>query len=407
MPRSDAVTLRTPDDSSNPRPWQIRDCSMPTEEQIVSTSNNFGLTLFKEIAGSVPDSNVVISPLSVSMALGMTLNGAAGTTLDDMRYTLGLSGYSTDAMNQRYRDLIDLLTSLDPEVQFQIANSVWCRDGIPFKEPFLLACDTYFDAQATNLDFGRADASEIINGWVAERTHDKITQIVDDVIDPLTMIILLNAIYFQGTWTHGFDPEKTSDRGFRLPDGTRRVCRMMCQPDSCDYYTYLSTSRFDALDMAYGDSLFSMTVFLPKNQNTIASVIEDFSESNWDVWMDGFRPWRGYLFLPRFEVEYGLEMEDVLTSLGMGIIFDPLRADFTRMCTYFSDFYIKRVRHKTYMRVDEYGTVAAAVTEVEGGPTGIPPQFWVTKPFLFVIRENHANTILFIGQITDPGYFTD
>ena len=136
-------------------------------------------------------------------------------------------------------------------------------------------------------------------------------------------------------------------------------------------------------------------------------MLKDFDQENWAGWMTGFRPWCGDLTLPRFEVEYGVRMKDVLTALGMGIIFDPGTADFTRMCTYFSDFYIKKVMHKTYIRVDERGTEAAAVTEVEGGPTSIPPQFRIQRPFVFVIRENRLNTVIFIGQITDPGYFTD
>ena len=182
---------------------------------------------------------------------------------------------------------------------------------------------------------------------------------------------------------------------------------MMCGPDSCNHYTHLVTPTFRALDMAYGDSVFSMTVFLPTGGNTIRTMLEDFDQGNWGGWMDAFAPWCGSLWLPRFQVEYGLLMNDVLSALGMAIIFDPCWADFTRMCTHYDDFYIKYVRHKTYIRVDERGTEAAAVMEVEGGPTGIPPQFLVTEPFVFVIRENRTNTILFIGQITDPGYFTD
>jgi serine protease inhibitor len=392
---------------TNPEARQFGEASVPTEKQVVHADNDFGFRLFRELANAKPDSNVVISPLSVSIALGMTVNGAAGSTLEDMKATLGLSGYSMEYVNRCYRSLIHKLKSLDPEVQFDIANSLWCREGIPFKKPFLDACEEYFDAQATNLDFSRPDAASTINGWVADRTHDKITQIVSDPINPLTMIILINAIYFNGAWKIPFDPERTYDGKFRLPDWSWTNCRMMEQPETCDVYTCLSTAKFDAIDMAYGDSIFSMTVFLPKEGFTIASMLEDFDRTNWEVWMGGFGRYCGRVVFPRFEIEYGIKMNDVLRALGMGIIFDPGRADFSRMCTYFNDFYVQNVKHKTYIRVDERGTEAAAVTSVEMGPTSVPPIYVVNRPFVFVIRENQSNTILFLGQITDPGYFTD
>jgi serpin B len=379
----------------------------PSRSDLVRADNEFGFDLMRELVKVHPESNIVISPLSISLALGMTMNGAAGETYDDMRAVLGFSGYSPEAVNQAYQTLMELLVSLDPDATFEVANSVWCQDGVPFEEPFLEVCYRYFDALARALDFQRPDASDIINAWVAEKTHDKILEIVDDNIDPLTKIILINAIYFNGAWREAFDPERTFGCSFTLPDGTRRMCRMMYGPDSCNHYTAYSGPSFHALDMAYGDSVFSMTVFLPSEGRSISKMLDDFNQTDWTTWMSGFDPWCGVLYMPRFEVEYGVKMKDVLTSLGMGIIFDPMRADFSRMCTVYGDFYIKRVMHKTYVRVDERGTEAAAVTEVEGGPTSIPPQFLVTRPFVFVIRENRLNTILFIGQITDPGYFTD
>jgi serpin B len=391
----------------NPEQARFGDGSTPDRRALVQADNAFGLSLFREIAGGMSDSNVVISPLSVAIALGMTVNGAAGTTLEDMKTVLGLSGYSMDEVNRRYRDLIHLLLGLDPAVELRIANSVWCRENVPFKERFLDACDRYFDSETRSLDFSRPDASDIINAWVADQTNDKITQIVDNRIDPLTMIFLINAVYFKGNWLHAFDPEETYDSQFRLPDGTYTPCRMMCQPETTDFYTLLSTPEFDALDMAYGDSVFSMTIFLPKDDKPVSSIIGDFTPSNWNEWMQDFMPWSGRVLFPRFEVEYGLNMNDVLTALGMGIIFDPERADFTRMCDVFQDFYVKKVKHKTYIRVDEIGTEAAAVTSVEMGPTSIPNHFCVNRPFVLVIRENRLNTILFIGQITNPGYFTD
>jgi serine protease inhibitor len=392
---------------ANPEQVSFPDASTCGRQALVRADNTFGLALFREVTETDPGSNVVVSPLSVALALGMTVNGAAGTTLSDMKDVLGLSGYSMDQVNHQYRDLIHVMLTLDPEVELEIANSIWCREGIPFKQDFLDACHTYFSAQTRGLDFSRPDAAGIINAWVSDQTHDRITEIVDPVIDPLTMIFLIDAVYFKGSWLHAFDPEETYDTWFTLPDGTDVPCRMMCQPETTDFYTLLSTPEFDALDMPYGDSVFSMTVLLPKNGRTVGSLIGDLTPSDWDIWMKGFIPWSGKVFLPRFEVEYDVNLNDALTAMGMGIIFDSFRADFTRMCDVFQDFYVKKVKHKTYIRVDEIGTEAAAVTSVEMGPTSLPNFFLVNRPFIFAIRENRFNTILFIGQITDPGYLTD
>jgi len=396
----------SPDQPGDHQAEAVKHWDTPTRSSLASTNNDFGFRLFRELVKTTPDSNVVVSPLSVALALGMTMNGADGLTLDDMRTTLGYSGYSVDAVNRCFESLMTLLTHLDPEVRFEVANAVWCQEGVPFKEPFLDACEQFYRAEAGNLDFNRPDAPQVVNAWVSDKTHGKITEIVDR-FEPLTKICLVNAIYFLGAWREALDPENTYDAPWMLPDSTWRQVRMMVGPDSCNHYTSLAGPGFRALDMAYGDSLFSMTLFVPSPGNTIRSMLEDFNQDNWAVWMSGFRPWCGHLTFPRFEVEYGVRMKHVLTTLGMGIIFDPVRADFTRMCTYFDDFYIKKVMHKTYIRVDERGTEAAAVTEVEGGPTSIPPQFMIHSPFVFVIRENTLNTVIFIGQITDPGYFTD
>jgi serine protease inhibitor len=387
-------------------PYQCRDWSLPTEAQIVRSNTGFGLYLFRRISEAVPDSNLVVSPLSVSMAVGMVLNGAAGETLEELKSVLGFSGLSLPAANRCYGNLMDDLCSLDPEVRFEIANSVWCREGIPFKRPFLDACDKYFDATAANLDFDRPDAARTINEWVAGITHDRINDIVNDPISPLTMVILVNAVYFKGPWSHPFDPLQTYDGSFRLSDGSTTTCRMMLKTHA-EHFRTLETSSFTALDLPYGDGAFSMTIFLPAEGTSIQAMLEHFNPDSWDRWMGRFDSWYGDLFMPRFTVEYCIRLNEILIALGMVRAFDPLQADFANMCTAFDDFYLQKVKHKTYIRVDEYGTEAAAATEAEGGPTSVIPSFRVDRPFVYVIRDKHTGTILFMGQVMDPGYFMD
>jgi serpin B len=372
------------------------------EKELVRSYNDFGIELFRAIIEIEPDKNVFISPLSVSMALGMALNGAAGDTEEAMRQTLAFSGMTMEEIDECYQSLIALLRTLDGTVDFRIANSIWYRDVLSFEAEFFNACSTHFDATVRGLNFSDPGSADIINSWVREQTNDRILEIVDKPIDPLLIMFLINAIYFKGTWTHQFDPARTQDDSFYLPNGSTVTCRMMNQEESSSY-TYFQGDGFEALDLAYGRDLFSMSIILPRQGVDVDSIIAQLSGETWDDWMDRFGGWRGEVRIPKFQLEYDLELKDVLSQLGMGIAFDPYDADFTRMYN-LGGVFISKVKHKTFVKVDEVGTEAAAVTSVETGVTSGPPVFYARRPFVFAIREKHSNTILFIGKIYDPGY---
>ena len=171
------------------------------EKAQIESANQFGIKLFQKMVEVEPDTNIFISPLSVSMALGMTYNGAATTTEQAMRQTLEYGDLSVDDINESYKNLMTILPQLDPEVIFEIANSIWYRLGFTVLQSFSDVNKTYFDAEVNALDFNSPEAVEIINGWVKEKTHDKSEEIID-YIDPLTVMFLINAIYFNGTWTY-------------------------------------------------------------------------------------------------------------------------------------------------------------------------------------------------------------
>ena len=189
------------------------------EEGLITSGNLFGLSLFRAVSAAEGDQNVFISPLSVSMALGMTLNGAEGATRTAMEETLELAGLTEAEINAAYRSLIDLLTGLDPKVVFEIANSIWYREGLPIDPAFVGLNETFFDAVVRELDFSSPEAVPTINGWVDEKTHGKIEEILSGPIDPLVVMYLINAIYFNGDWTWRFDADLTADRPFYLSGG--------------------------------------------------------------------------------------------------------------------------------------------------------------------------------------------
>ena len=367
------------------------------EKQLVASTNTFGFNLFREIIGTEPDTNIFISPLSVAFALGMTSNGAAGNTEEAFRQTLGFGGMSSQEINESFRNVVSLLTALDPQVTLELANSIWARLGFQVEQEFIDLNRAYFDADVRSLDFSLPDAPGVINGWVEQKTHGKITEIIQR-IDRATMMFLINVVYFKGTWTYEFDRSLTSDEDFIAPDGTVSPCRMMVQEGDI---SYAETSDFQAIDLLYGDGRFSMTVFLPKPGASLDALIGALTPENWSLWLESFSERNVKLYLPKFKVEYGIQLNDVLTALDLGIAFTA-QADFTRINRE-GGLFISEVKHKAFVQVDEEGTEAAAVTVVivsRGSASDVVMR--VNRPFLFVIRENHSGTLLFMGKIAVP-----
>ena len=377
-------------------PTNIRELTS-LEKTIVDSDNRFGLKLFQEIIKVQKDTNIFISPLSVSMALGMTLNGANGTTRETMINTLELAGLSDQQINENYKSLIELLVGLDPKVKFQIANSIWYRNDMTFEPSFIDVNKKYFDALVSALDFGDPNAKKIINAWVEQSTNGKIKQIVEEIKRDDVML-LINAIYFKGIWQYQFDEKNTSDALFTLPDNSQVPCKMMGQTGE---FHYFANEKFQAIDLPYGNELFSMVVLLPGPSVDIDALIMELDQNNWDQWLGLFQKEKGTVFLPRFKLEYKIKLNDVLKALGMGVAFSG-DADFTRMFKP-GGLFISEVNHKTFVEVNEEGTEAAAVTSVVIGRTSTSGFVMrVNRPFIFAIRENHSGTILFIGKIVDP-----
>jgi len=363
------------------------------EQQLVESSNTFGFELFQKIVDQEGDKNIFISPLSVSMALGMTLNGADGDTYDAMKQTLELAGLTEEEINKSYQSLMELLRGLDDEVIFQIANSIWYRQGFAAKQSFLDVCQQYFDAEVTE-----GLSVSAINGWVDENTNGKIEEIIDE-IDTNTVMFLINAIYFKGTWKYEFDEQDTQGAPFYLPGDSEVQCQMMQQQADLDYY---ASDDFQAVDLPYGNGKYSMTVLLPAQDKNIDDLIAELNDSNWNEWTGNLAEEEVKLYLPKFTLEYELEMNDVLKAMGMEVAFGWL-ADFSKIGG--GGLYIDKVKHKTFVEVNEEGTEAAAVTSVEvvelsSDPSGTTMR--VDRPFIFAIRESHAGSILFAGKIINP-----
>jgi serine protease inhibitor len=399
-----ALLLHCSSDPSGPQEiTQLPRVLDAAEEELIEADNAFGLKLFAKIhEQGEPGANIFISPLSVAMALGMTYNGAVGETQRAMQQTLELQGLTLPEVNQSYRSLVDLLRGLDPAVDFRIANSIWYDERYSFEQEFLDVNRDYFDAQVTGLDFASPGAAPTINAWVDEQTNGRITEIVEGPISPELVMFLINAIYFKGDWANPFDEERTRDSPFRLADGTEKQVPMMSYPNPDTVLAYVD-GDVTVLDLAYGGKAYSVTIAMPEEPAGIGALVASLDSQTWERWIDGLEGTAVVVRLPKFTLEYELDMNDVLDALGMGIAFDPGNADFTKIYNGAAGrVYISKVKHKTFVDVNEKGTEAAAVTSVEVGITSIPPTISVDRPFVFAIRERLSGTVLFVGLVMDP-----
>jgi serpin B len=317
-----------------------------------------------------------------------------------MEAILELSGLTLEEINLSYQHLIDLLIGLDQKVQFDLANSIWYKSSLPQpEEMFLQRCQQYFDALVTGLDFTLPEAAPTINNWVHESTSGKIEEVVDDPIAPYICTFLINAIYFKGNWVYQFDDDLTQDTLFYRPDGTTTTCQMMSQRAP---HAFFYDGDLMAVDLPYGDGAYSMTIFVPWEQGDVDAFIAGLDTQNLNNWLEQFVTDSINVFIPRFKLEYSRELKDDLTALGMGIAFDPDGANFRNMYKSMR-VWIDKVKHKTFVEVNEEGTEAAAVTSVEMAyESETTPDFRADTPFVFMIRENQSGTILFIGKIVDP-----
>jgi serine protease inhibitor len=370
-----------------------------SEVRLVEGANRFAFELLRNVTTSVPaDSNVFLSPLSASLALGMTLNGAVGTTYEEMRSALGLAGVSEQDINRGYRDLINLLTTLDSRAELRVANSIWAESSLPLEPAFAEVSGSFFDAEVATLDFRAPASVETINGWVKEKTVGRIPRLLEE-LSPREVLFLINAIYFKGKWRTPFDPDETREAPFRGADGRSRSARLMWRKDNLRYQ---ETDAYQAVDLLYGNGAFAMTVLLPRSGRAPAEILGGLTPESWAALVGGFRETELTLALPRFRVEYGRRLDDDLKAMGMRIAFESA-ADFSRIADVGAGLYITRVVQKTFVEVNEEGTEAAAATGVGVGRTSVGNQMLVDRPFVFAIRERLSGAVIFLGVMNVVG----
>lgn len=376
------------------------DYKTASESGIVQANNRFGFKIFSELNKQEQNKNLFIAPASLSTALTMAYNGADGATKEGMEKTLELSGLKISDINQGYNKLLKILSYADDKVKFNIANSLWVNKGTNLKDSFVNENEKNFDAKLSELDFNLPDSLNTINNWVSDKTEKRIPKVLSK-IEPNTILFLINAIYFKGSWSQKFDKEQTSDQDFNLIDGTKKTLPMMFRKADYNYY---KGDNFQAVELPYGDGKFSMYVFLPDESSNLNEFYKNLNQENWTTWTTGLKKSAGKVSIPRFKVEYEKELKDTLKTLGMNIAFSGA-ANFKNMIE--RSVSISQVIHKTFVEVNEEGTEAAGATVVAITKNSIsfnPKEFYfnANRPFFNAIVEKQTGTILFMGSINEP-----
>jgi serpin B len=368
------------------------------QANLVTSENTFAFDIFGKVNEASANDNTVISPLSVSYALSMTVNGAANATRDSILKALRVSDMSTDDLNNSYKDLTSALLSVDTRVIMEIANSVWAEKTFPVKKTFSDILSDYYSAEARSFDITDPTAPQEMNSWISDHTNGLIKNMIDRLEDN-TVMLLINAIYFKGKWKVQFKATETTLRAFTKPDGSTVDVQTMQQSEKHKVYI---GDGFKIAELPYGQGNFVMDIILPDN-NDLTQVSNLLNTSNFDSWTASLTERKVNLYFPRFKYGYKKELTDILKQMGMGIAFTDT-ADFSNISDW--QLLLNLVLHQAFIETNEEGTEAAAATIVGFGTTSVGPDdpvtFDINHQFVYIIREVTTNSILFMGRIINP-----
>lgn len=390
-------------------------------EELVGETNGFAVDLYRRLLADRADENLFASPISASVALGMTYAGARGETRGQMRSTLR---YTVDDLHETMGELQRRLdergaSSSDPDgeigeddehegrpFQLSIANSVWGQQGYPFAESYQTTLAQQYGAELTEANF-RADPSgerERINGWVADETEGTIEELLPrGSIDDLTRLVLVNAIYFLANWEQPFPEDRTKQATFTALDGTDHEVPLMGLERE---WPYVEREGARAVELPYVGGDAAMLVVLPP-EGSFEAYEQEFDGNRLAELVDGLEMQEGTVRLPRFEFDTSVQLSDPLAELGMPDAFEQERADFTGMAESGEGegLYLTEAYHDAAVAVDEDGTEAAAATGAVIGDTAVPTdpfEFVADRPFLFAIRDRPTGAVLFLGRVVNP-----
>ena len=409
----------TPDEPLPNENNERKDISLTrAEQELVNCNNDFAFNLFRTVntisdyiqpetvtsimpggcvVGRWDTRSQILSPISITYALGMLNNGAAGETQAEINKVLGFGDTGADGINAFCRKMLTEAPNLDKLTKVMIANTIYMNKGYQLKSDFITKAKNFYDAEPETRDFYDGKTRDVINQWGNDHTEGMIPEVLkEDEFDPRAVSYLLNTIYFKGAWAEKFDKNNTKDETFKTESGEKKKVPMMHQEHE---FNYTETEDCQALCLPYGNNAYRMTILLPKEGKSISDVANTLTKETWQRYQ-----WMGNAIvdvkLPRFESQSDVDLKKVMALLGMPKAFSPA-AEFPDFCN--GSTYIDLMKQVAKIKLNEEGTEAAAVTVIGMIKTSIPsePQhvnFHATRPFLYVISEQSTGAIFFIGQ---------
>lgn len=379
-----------------------------TEQEMVSSSNDFTFDLFRKARDEVKSQ--ILSPISITYALGMLNNGAAGETQQQINKVLGFSETGADGINDFCYKMLQKASTLDDQTKVLIADNIYMNKGYELKPAFKETVKAFYDADAETRDFHDGKTRDVINQWGSDHTMGMIKEVLKkDEFDPDFVSYLLNAIYFKGTWQYQFDKNMTQKELFATSDILSEAVevQMMHQTAELDY---LQTDDFQALRLPYGNGVWNMTVLLPRVKNEgptsedINRMLKSLNTASWQQIQQQMVTHKVDVYLPRLESDTDIDLIPIMQKLGMTRAFDDGLAEFPNFCNV--PTFIGLMKQVAKIKLDEEGTEAAAVTVIGMEKCDVGPSepdyvtFCANHPFLYVISEKETGAIFFIGQYT-------
>lgn len=384
-------------------------------ENLAQANNEFTFKMINQLSKE-SDTNLFISPTSIELALLMTLNGADGETANETKLALQASDIDIDTLNKESENIMQIFNQTQEGLEVSIANSLWGRDDVEFKQTFLDIAQDSYDAEVRSVDLKDPAVVDDINIWIEEKTNDKIKDMLNE-IDEDAVLMLINAIYFNGTWQYEFNSDLTETDTFTKIDASEAEVEMM-KYEKSENFRYYTDGEVEFLELPYSGEEYAMYVLLPE-ANNINEVVSNLDQEKWSDLVSNLSYEEGTALLPKFKFETEtMTLNSYLKNLGMKLAFTPgdstgCVADFSKMSKAATEdcWYVNRVLHKAFVDVNEEGTEAAAATVVEmrettAVETDPDPVYYfdADHPFFYAIAEKESGMIMFAGIVNEPRY---